>query len=71
MRHLQLAPIIHVEIYKKYNIDPSSKEVNQDVVLELCNQHQSIVTSEGDYAFINAVVCSYGDFLSSDKSEAQ
>ena len=71
MRHLQLAPVIHVEIYKTYNIDPSSKEVNRDVVLDLCNQHQSKVTAEGDYAFINAVVSSYGDFLSSNQSEAE
>lgn len=71
MRHLELAPVIHVEIYKKYNIDPSSKQVNQDVVLDLCNQYQSKVTAEGDYAFINAVVSSYGDFLSSNQSEAE
>ena len=71
MRHLQLAPVIHVEIYKTYNKDPSSKQVNQDVVLDLCNQHQSKVTAEGDYAFINAVVSSYGDFLSSNQSEAE
>ena len=71
MRHLELAPVIHVEIYKTYNIDPSSKQVNKDVVLNLCNQHQSKVTAEGDYAFINAVVSSYGDFLSPYQSEAE
>ena len=48
MRHLELAPVIHVEIYKTYNIDPSSKQVNKDVVLNLCNQHQSKVTAKGN-----------------------
>jgi len=71
MRHLQLAPIIHVEIYKKYNIDPSSSEVSQSVVIDLCEKHQSLVTSSGDYSFINAVVSAYGDLFITNKSETE
>jgi len=69
MRHLQLAPIAHVEIYKTYNIDPSSDLVSRDVVLELCNQHKNKIDVQGEFAFINAVVSSYGDLLPSNQSE--
>ncbi len=66
MRHLELAPVIHVEIYKKYNIDPSSKEVDQKYVTELCERHKNVISMYGELSFINAVVNDYANIFTAD-----
>jgi len=69
MRHLEVAPIIHYEVSKKYDID--ELEVNEEKLTELCEAHKAIIDEQHEAAFINYVIQCYGDFLSSNQSETE
>ena len=69
MRHLEVAPIIHYEVSKKYGID--ELKVNEEKVTELCEAHKQIIDEQHEAAFINYVIDRYGDFLSSNQSETE
>ena len=69
MRHLEIAPIIHYEISKKYGIDEI--EVKEDLITKLCEEHKNIIEEEHEQAFINFVIERYGDFLTPNQSETE
>ena len=70
MRHLAVAPIIHYQIYKTYNLEKET-EVKEEEVVRLCEKNKSIIEeTQNEQIFINEVVKQYGDFLSSDQSKA-
>lgn len=69
MRHEELSPIIHYEISKKYDID--ELEVNENKIIELSEQYKLIIEEQNEQAFITFIINTYGDFLSSDQSEAE
>jgi hypothetical protein len=69
MRHIEVAPIIHYEISQKYNI--KELEVSEEKIVELCEEHKQIIDEQHEQAFINFVIERYGDFLSSNQSEAE
>lgn len=70
MRHLAVAPIIHYQIYKTYNLEKET-EVKEEEVVRLCEKNKSIIEeTQNEQNFINEVVKQYGDFLSSDQSKA-
>jgi len=69
MRHLEVAPIIHFEVSKKYDIE--ELKVNESKITELCEQYKHIIDEQHEAAFINYVIDRYGDFLSTNQSEAE
>lgn len=69
MRHLAVAPIIHFEVSRKYEIDELT--VSEEKITELCEQYKNIIDEQHEQAFINFVIERYGDFLSSNQSEAE
>lgn len=69
MRHIEVSPIIHYEVAKKYEID--ELKVDEDKINELAEKHKQIIDEQNESAFINFVINSYGEFLSSDQSETE
>jgi len=69
MRHLEVAPIIHFEVSKKYNIE--ELKVDESKINELCEQYKNIIDEQHEAAFINYVIDRYGDFLSTNQSKAE
>lgn len=72
MRHLMVAPIIHYQIYKTYNLD-DELEVKEDKVNELCEGLKHLIEDNdgNEQIFINEVVKHYGNFLPADQSETE
>jgi len=72
MRHLLVAPIIHHEIYKTYNLDKES-DVKENKVNELCEQYKNLIEENdgNEQIFINEVVKQYGNLLFTDQSETE
>jgi hypothetical protein len=71
MRHLELSPIIHVEIYKKCQLDPSEDLIDRERLNALCEASKSVLETKGEYEFINYVSSQYAKFLITDQPEAQ
>jgi hypothetical protein len=69
MRYEELSPIIHYEVSKKYDID--ELKVDENKIIELSEQHKLIIEEQNEQAFITFVINKYGDFLSSNQSEAE
>ena len=69
MRHIEVSPIIHYEGAKKYEID--ELKVDEDKINELAEKYKQIIDEQNEQAFINFVINSYGDFLSSNQSETE
>jgi hypothetical protein len=69
MRHLEVAPIIHFEVSKKYNIEET--KVDESKINELCEQYKHIIDEQHEQAFINYVIDRYGDILSTNQSETE
>tara|TARA_Y100000004_G_scaffold97823_1_gene109536 strand:- start:3382 stop:3591 length:210 start_codon:yes stop_codon:yes gene_type:complete len=69
MRHIEVAPIIHYEVAQKYGIDELS--VDENKINELAEKYKQIIDEQNEQAFINFVINSYGDFLSSNQSETE
>lgn len=72
MRHLAVSPIIHHEIYKRFNLE-NETVVDENKVLSLCEQYKNLIEENdgNEQIFINKVVEQYGDFLSSNQSETE
>lgn len=72
MRHLLVAPIIHHEIYKTYNLD-NEADVKENKVNELCEQYKNLIEENdgNEQIFINEVVKQYGNILATDQSETE
>lgn len=69
MRYEELSPIIHYEVSKKYDID--ELKVDENKIIELSEQNKLIIEEQNEQAFITFVINKYGDFLSSNQSEAE
>ncbi len=69
MRHIEVSPIIHYEVAKKYGID--ELKVDENKINELAEKHKQIIDEQNESAFINFVINSYGEFLSSNQSETE
>lgn len=69
MRHIEISPIIHYEVAQKYELD--ELKVDEDKINELAEKYKQIIDEQNEQAFINFVINSYGDFLSSNQSETE
>jgi hypothetical protein len=69
MRHIAIAPIIHYEVAKKY--DMKEFDVKEDKIIELCETYKHLIEEQNEQIFINYVIDRYGDFLSTNQSETE